>query len=99
VSRLTLTPASNAPVVSVGGIDVLIAPDGKRIVYLGARPDGGRVLYLRALDSVESQPIAGTELPSNFAVANPFITADGEAVVLRSPGKGILGYRCAGVRL
>jgi serine/threonine protein kinase/Tol biopolymer transport system component len=96
VSRLTLTPASNAPLVSVGGVDVVITPDGRRIVYLGGRPEGGRVLYIRDLSSLESRPIAGTELPENFPVANPFITGDGESVVFRSPGKGILSVPLRG---
>jgi len=90
VSRLTLAPSPDAPIVSVGGVDVLVAPDGRRIVYLGARSGGGNVLYMRDLNSLQSRPIAGTELPQNFGVANPFITGDGESIVFRSPGKGIL---------
>jgi len=97
VSRLTLTPSSNAPVVSVGGVDVLITPDGRSIIYLGPRPDGGgRMLYQRDLKALESRPIAGTELPGDFGVANPFITADGQSVVFRSPGKGILSVPLRG---
>ena len=90
VSRLLLAPSSNAPMVSVGGRDILISPDGKRIIYLGAAPQGGRVFYVRELNSLESRTIAGTELPGNFAVANPFLTDDGDFLVFRSPGKGIL---------
>jgi Tol biopolymer transport system component len=90
VSRLLLAPSSNAPMVSVGGRDILISRDGKRIVYLGAGPQGGRVFYVRDLNSLESRAIAGTELPGNFGVANPFFTDDGASLVFRSPGKGIL---------
>ena len=44
--------------VSVGGRDILISPDGKRIVYLGAGQQGGRVFYVRELNSFESRKIA-----------------------------------------
>jgi len=90
VSRLLLSPSSNAPIVSVGGRDILISPDGKGIVYLGAGEQGGRVFYVRDLNSFESRMIPGTELPGNFGVANPFLTDDGASLVFRSPGKGIL---------
>jgi serine/threonine protein kinase/Tol biopolymer transport system component len=90
VSRLLLAPSSNAPMIGVGGRDILISPDGKRIVYLGKRGQSGSVFYVRDLSSLESRMIAGTELPGNFGVANPFLTDDGAFLVFRSPGKGIL---------
>jgi serine/threonine protein kinase len=88
VSRLLLAQSTETPFVTVGGVDVLLSPDGQRIVYLGRRP-GGFALYVRELRQLESRMIAGTELPENFNVANPFLSWDGSSVVFRSPGQGI----------
>jgi hypothetical protein len=90
VSRLLLQPAANAPLVSVGGLDVAISPDGRRIVYLGEVRQGGRALYLRELSGLEPQMIQGTELPSDYVTANPFFSWDGKSIGFSSPGKGIL---------
>ena len=59
VSRLLLTPSPTAPLVSGGGTDVTISPDGTRIVYLGDAPQGGRALYVRELGGLEPVAIAG----------------------------------------
>jgi serine/threonine-protein kinase len=48
------------------------------------------MFYVRELNSLESRSIAGTEVPGNFATANPFLTEDGAFLIFRSPGKGIL---------
>jgi hypothetical protein len=90
VSRLLLQPAANAPLVSVGGLDLAISPDGRRIVYLGEAGQGGRALYLRELSGLEPQMIQGTELPSDYVTANPFFSWDGKSIGFSSPGKGIL---------
>ena len=38
-----------------------ISPDGSRLAYSAPQPDGTNVVWVRALDSVEAQPLAGTE--------------------------------------
>jgi Tol biopolymer transport system component/tRNA A-37 threonylcarbamoyl transferase component Bud32 len=96
VSRLLLAPTPSAPLVSVGGYDVAISPDGTRIVYLGEAPQGSRALYLRELGGLEPQLIRGTELPSDFENANPFFSWDGQSIGFRSPGKGILWVAVSG---
>jgi hypothetical protein len=90
VSRLLLAPSASARLVSVGGLDVAISPDGTRIVYLGDAPQGGRALYLRELSGLEPQMIRGTELPSDFANANPFFSWDGNSIGFRAAGRGIV---------
>jgi Tol biopolymer transport system component len=90
VSRLLLQPAANAPLVSVGGLDLAISPDGRRIVYLGEAGQAGRALYLRELSGPEPHMIPGTELPSDFISANPFFSWDGKSIGFSSPGNGIL---------
>jgi hypothetical protein len=96
VSRLLLAPSASAPLVSVGGLDVAISPDGTRIVYLGDAPQGGRALYLRELSGLEPQLIRGTELPSDFANANPFFSWDGNSIGFRAVGKGIVKVALTG---
>ena len=95
VSRLLLAPPATAPLVSVGGYDVAISPDGTKIVYLGETPQG-RALYLRELGGLEPQIIRGTEVPADFANVNPFFSWDGASIGFRSPGKGILRVELAG---
>jgi serine/threonine-protein kinase len=96
VSRLLLAPAATAPLVSVGGYDVTISPDGTKIVYLGEAPQGGRALYVRELGGLEPQLIRGTEVPADFGNLNPFFSWDGASIGFRSIGKGILRIALAG---
>ncbi|CAN5810978.1 hypothetical protein BH20ACI3_BH20ACI3_18250 [soil metagenome] len=39
----------------------VISPDGSRLVFAGREPSGKNLLYIRALDSFDAQPLAGTE--------------------------------------
>jgi serine/threonine-protein kinase len=57
-----------------------ISSDGQRIIY-AALKDGGRTLVSRALDELESHPIAGTE-----GAATPAISPDGRWVAFRVAG-------------
>ncbi len=54
-ARFTISP--NA--IQVGGA-VAVSPDGRYLAFAGSDA-GGRRLYLRALDSLQSRPLAGTE--------------------------------------
>ena len=38
-----------------------ISPDGSRLAYVAPQSDGTTVVWVRSLDSVEAQPLAGTE--------------------------------------
>jgi serine/threonine-protein kinase len=96
VSRLLLTPSPQAPLVSVGGFDVAISPDGTRVVYLGETSAGGRALYVRELSGLEPRMIEGTQVPANFENANPSFSWNGQSIVFRSAGKGILRVALAG---
>jgi serine/threonine-protein kinase len=57
-----------------------ISGDGQRIVYAALR-DGGRTLVSRAMNEVESHPIAGTE-----GAATPAISPDGRWIAFRVSG-------------
>ena len=69
VSRLSITTPATAPLASLGGLDLAISPDGRRIVLLCANPrQADRVeLYVRELDGLDARPIAGTEAPGTGA--------------------------------
>jgi len=51
---------------------VVLSPDGTRLVYVAARGQQ-RQLYLRRLDRLEAEPIAGTA-----GARNPFFSPDGQ---------------------
>jgi Tol biopolymer transport system component len=46
---------------SKGVINAAISPDGKRVAFSAAGAEGRVQIWLRSLDSVTSQPLAGTE--------------------------------------
>ncbi len=81
-TKFVITPTANAPLASHESIDVVISPDGKRVVYV-AQHDDTTQLYVRPLDEFEARPIPGTE----GAVAFPFFSPDGEWVGFSAAGK------------
>ena len=54
------------------GRDLVLTPDGSRLVYVG---NGGTQLFVRSLDSLDLVPIA-----TGSALATPFISPDGQWV-------------------
>jgi Tol biopolymer transport system component len=72
VRHLTIVPPSTAP-MSINGLDrnLAIAPDGSRVVYVGGT--GTPRLFVRALDQLETTPIAGV-----FSSRSPFFSPDGQ---------------------
>jgi serine/threonine-protein kinase len=52
----------------------VLSPDGQRLVYVGSSPTMRR-LYVKTLDSLDSQPIPGTE-----GGAQPFFSPDGSSI-------------------
>ena len=83
VTRFVITPPATAPLANLGGYDVMISPDGKRLAYFGRNPENGNVaLYVRELDGLEARVVPGTEV-ANVANGfggnmNPFFSADGQ---------------------
>lgn len=90
VTRFVVTTPATAPLTNLGGIDVMISPDGERLVYVGEKPTGGVALYVRELDRLDVRLITGTELPTSEATLNPFISADGNRIGFRAPDQGLM---------
>jgi len=82
VSRFSIVlPQSQENFLAASGAGTLaISPDGTRIVYIGS-PDGRFIprsgepvqMYLRAINTLEAQPIPGTEIATD-----PFFSPDGK---------------------
>jgi Tol biopolymer transport system component/tRNA A-37 threonylcarbamoyl transferase component Bud32 len=88
VSRFEITPPATAPLASLGGAQVAISPDGKRIAYFAEKPDNGNVeLYVRELDALEARPIPGTEGRAAGNM-NLFFSADGKSIGYFAPDRG-----------
>ena len=57
-----------------------VSPDGKWVAFQAPGTDGLSHIWLRALDSLESRPIPGTESP-NLLQSPPFWSHDSKAIV------------------
>ena len=70
--------------VNQGRTTIAISPDGTRLIYAASVPGSATLtqLYLRAMDGLESQPIAGTE-----GALSPFFSPDGQWVGFFASGK------------
>jgi eukaryotic-like serine/threonine-protein kinase len=85
VSRFEITPPATAPLAALGGAQVAISPDGKRIAYFAQKPESANVeLYVRELDALEARPIPGTEGRS-VGNMNLFFSADGKSIGYLAP--------------
>jgi Tol biopolymer transport system component len=74
--RLTFTPPEGIalPDVRIGG-PVTISPDGHYFAFAGNGSDGRQLLWIRALESPDAQPLAGTD-----GAANPFWSPDSRSI-------------------
>src|SRR4029077_3869280 len=63
------------------GPAVALSPDGTQLAYV-ARQGGTQQIYLRAMDSLESKPVPGTE-----GAFNPFFSPDGQWLGFFAGGK------------
>jgi serine/threonine-protein kinase len=77
---INLPPGQQLPDLE-NGPAVTLSPDGTQLAYV-ARQGGTQQLYLRAMDSIEARPIAGTE-----GAINPFFSPEGQWVGFFAGGK------------
>jgi serine/threonine-protein kinase len=71
-SRFVITSPESAPLANQPGYDVIISPDGRRIVYFANDAKLGRILFVRNVDRLEAQAVPGTE-----NAFDPFFSPDG----------------------
>ena len=80
-ARSVMTLPPNEPLVVRSSPMLALSPDGAHLVYAAGR-SGSRQLYLRAMDSLEGEPIPGTE-----GASTPFFSPDGDWVGFFAEGK------------
>jgi Tol biopolymer transport system component len=79
----TVVRFSIAPEGATLSFDVpVVSPDGSRVAFVASRADGIPRVFLRALDSLATETLPGTE-----RAANPFWSPDGRSVAFFSAGK------------
>jgi eukaryotic-like serine/threonine-protein kinase len=82
VVKLEVELTSDAAVGSEVGTDVVISPDGTRIVFVSRDSDGNAHLNARRLDQSTTVPLAETE-----GARTPFLSPDGRWVGFWAEGK------------
>ena len=83
VSTLEINPPEGrhfTPMGDIGGS--AISPDGRTLAFVASTTKGDPLLYLRPLDSLEAQPIAGSE-----GAGRPFWSPDSKSVGFGAGGK------------
>ena len=80
VSRAVIPLPAEERLASIPAPILSLSADGTHLAY-AATSGGTRQLYLRAMDSLETRPIAGTE-----GAADPFFSPDGEWIGFWSGG-------------
>jgi serine/threonine-protein kinase len=72
VTWLTAPPDQAQLAFTPNGLDIAVAPDGRRIAYINLQGAGAQ-LFVRSIDSLDALPIKGLNEPRN-----PFFSSDGE---------------------
>lgn len=97
VTRFVVTPPASAPLANLGGFDLAISPDGRRLAWLGRNADEDSVaLYVRELDAVEPTMLRGTEVVSPSPNVNPFFSRDGKSIGFAHPDGSVMRARLDG---
>jgi serine/threonine protein kinase len=86
--RLALTTSDTATLPA----RVTVSPDGSRVAFLADNTDGKRLLWVRSMDSLNAQPLTGTEGGSA-----PFWSPDSRSIGYFANGK-LLKVEAAGGR-
>ena len=54
-------PHSSLTIYNAGDAGFAVSPEGRRLVYVASTKDGKSVLWVRSIDSLQAQPLEGTE--------------------------------------
>ncbi len=90
VARFDMTSDVSVLLATDNSVDIALAPDGTRIVYVGQAPDSGSQLWQRSLASLEPVRIPGT-----VGARAPALSPDGTVVAFQS-GEAIQTVSLAG---
>jgi len=82
IKRFAITLPLTAPIGALESLDLVISPDGRRIIYPVGRRSAGQ-MYLRPIDELMATPIPGTK-PSQYS---PIVSPDAESIAFVSDGK------------
>ncbi len=81
--RAYIKPASNSSFVFAGAASgFALSPDGRRLAYVATTPEGKALLWVRPLESLQAQPLAGTE-----GASYPFWSPDSRFIGFFAGGK------------
>ncbi|HVS90119.1 MAG TPA: protein kinase [Candidatus Acidoferrum sp.] len=81
--RAYIKPAANSSFLFTGQPSgFALSPDGRRLAYVASAPDGRTLLWIRPIDSLQAQPLAGTE-----DVSYPFWSPDSRFIGFFAGGK------------
>ncbi len=73
--RFAVTPQPEVLEITASDTDVVMSPDGTRIVYTGRAEGGQRELFVRSREQLEARPLRGLGTPRT-----PFISPDNDWV-------------------
>jgi len=82
VSRLVVSLPPSEQLAGVDRSILALSPDGTQLAYVASSDGVVQQLYLRAMDSMEERPIAGTE-----GASSPFFSPDGQWIGFFAAGK------------
>jgi Tol biopolymer transport system component len=84
VTRAVITLPAGQQLAGLGRSALALSPDGSHLAYVATtiQPGGTQQIYLRAMDSVESKFIPGTE-----GAVDPFFSPDGKWLGFYADGK------------
>jgi eukaryotic-like serine/threonine-protein kinase len=78
--RAYIRPTANSNFRTASGF--ALSPDGLRVAYVASTPEGKRLLWVRPMDSLQAQPLGGTE-----DAAYPFWSQDSRFIGFFAGGK------------
>jgi hypothetical protein len=84
VTRAVITLPAGQQLAGLGRSSLALSPDGSHLAYVATtiQPGGTQQIYLRAMDSVESKSIPGTE-----GAVDPLFSPDGKWLGFYADGK------------
>ena len=82
VVRLAFIPPPNLSFNDSIADQVVVSPDGRKLAFSAISPEGKWQLWVRALDSLDAQPLPGADEP-----LEPFWSPDSRSIAFGSQGK------------